>query len=110
METGRLRKIYIRRQLQEVYERKFSYGTVVQLCVARNKRRYSAKITKVWQSYYKTSTKGVYSNFNPDSHWSAALYKDLNWLETTDGSDIININRDDTSGFRLDTMVTRSAS
>ena len=33
----------IRLHLQEVYKRKFSYGTVVQLCVARNKRRLSSK-------------------------------------------------------------------
>ena len=28
--------------MQEVYKRKFGYGTVVQLCVARNRRRLSA--------------------------------------------------------------------
>ena len=28
----------IRLHLEELYQRKFSYGTVVQLCVARNKR------------------------------------------------------------------------
>ena len=32
----------IQAHLQEVYKRKFSYGTVVQLCVARNRRRRSA--------------------------------------------------------------------
>lgn len=32
----------IRQHLQQVYNRKFSYGSVVQLCVARNKRRRSA--------------------------------------------------------------------
>ena len=34
---------HIREHLQTVYQRKFSYGTVVQLCVARNKRRKSAE-------------------------------------------------------------------
>ena len=33
----------IRRHLQQVYQKHFSYGTVVELCVARNKRRRSAK-------------------------------------------------------------------
>lgn len=75
--------------LQQVYNRKFSYGTVIQLCFARNKRRRSHKgIAKVTRS-----------------QWSAALYKGLNWLQFTN---LLNINRDDASGFRLDTMVTRS--
>lgn len=56
----------------------------------------------------RRARKGFTLKFNPDSHWSAALYKGLNWLQFTDGSDIININRDDASGFRLDTMVTHS--
>ena len=33
----------IQSYLQEIYQRKISYGTVVQLCCARNKRRLSAK-------------------------------------------------------------------
>ena len=33
----------IRQHLMKVYKRKFSFGTIVQLCVARNKRRLSAK-------------------------------------------------------------------
>lgn len=32
----------IQEYLQEKYKHKFSYGTVVQLCIARNKRRRSA--------------------------------------------------------------------
>ena len=34
---------HIHLHLQEVYKRHFSYGTVVQLCVARNKRCLSSK-------------------------------------------------------------------
>ena len=30
--------------------------------------------------------------------WSCALYKGLNYIEYTDGSEICNINRDDASG------------
>lgn len=33
----------IRQHVQHVYHRNFAYGTVVQLCIARNKRRLSAK-------------------------------------------------------------------
>ena len=33
----------IRQHLQDTYHHKFSYGTVIQLCVPRNKRRTSAK-------------------------------------------------------------------
>ena len=32
----------IQQHLQEVYDRKFSYGTIVQLCIARNRRHRSA--------------------------------------------------------------------
>ena len=37
--------------LEEVYKRKFSYGTIVQLCVARNRRRDEPlqKDTREWQ-------------------------------------------------------------
>ena len=33
----------IQQHLEEVYNHHFSYGSVVQLCVARNSRRLSAK-------------------------------------------------------------------
>ena len=80
----------IRKHLEEVYGRKFSYGTVVQLCIARNKRRHSAKNYKgVAKVTTRRARKGFTLKFNPDSHWSAALYKSLNWLQFTDGSDII---------------------
>ena len=39
-------------------------------------------------------------------YWSAALYKGLNFIQLTDGSNITNINRDDASGYRLDTLCT----
>ena len=72
--------------------------------MAFSKKNYRgiAKVT-TWRS-----RKGFALKYNPDSHRSAALYKGLNWLQFTDGTDILNINRDDASGFRLDTMVTHS--
>lgn len=99
----------IRQHLQQVYQRKFSYGTVVQLCVARNKRRRSSKNYKgIAKVTTRRARKGFTLKYNPDSHWSAALYKGLNWLQFTDGTNILYVNRDDASGFRLDTMVTHS--
>ena len=100
---------WIRQHLQLLYKRKFSYGTIVQLCVARNRRRRSSKYYKgVAKVTTRRARKGFTLKYNPDSHWSAALYKGLNWLQFTDGMNICNINRDDASGYRLDTMATHS--
>ena len=97
----------LRQHLMSVYNRHFSYGTIVQLCVARNKRRKSAQRYKgVAKITSRRARKGFQIKFNPDSHWSGALYRTLNVLQYTDGRSIININRDDASGFRLDTMTT----
>lgn len=43
---------------------------------------------------------------NPDDHWSTALYMGLNQLEYVDGRDMVNVNPDDSIGFRLDTLTT----
>ena len=97
----------IRLHLQEIYHRNISYGTVVQLCCARNKRRLSAKRYKgVAQVTSRRARKGFELRYNPDNHWSSAFYRGLNRLQLTDGSDIMNLNRDDASGFRLDTLTT----
>ena len=64
----------IQTHLENVYGRKFAYGTVVELCVAHNKHRRSSKrycgLAKV------TTRRGFSMRFNPDSHWSASFYKD----------------------------------
>lgn len=97
----------IRLHLQEVYNRAFSYGTVVQLCIPRNKRRMSAKRYQgLAQVTSRRCRKGFCLKFNPDSHWSAAFYKGLNELQYVDGTDLLNVNRDDATGFRLDTLTT----
>ena len=99
----------IKEHVQKVYKRKFGYGTVVQLCVARNKRRQSAKRYKaVANVISRRARKGFTLRFNPDRHWSAALYRRLDALQLKDGTDILNINRDDQAGFRLDTLSTHS--
>ena len=56
----------------------------------------------------RRARKGFSLKYNPDAHWSAAFYKGLSWLQYSDGADIVNINRDDASGFRLNTLVTHS--
>ena len=63
-----------REHLEERYKRKFSYGTVIQLCVARNRRRRSAKRYKgVARVTSRRTRKGFQLKFNPDAHWSSAL-------------------------------------
>ena len=97
----------IREHLQAKYKRKFSYGTVVQLCVPRNCRRRSSKYYKgVARVTSRRARKGFQLKYNPDAHWSSALYRSLNYVQYKDGSTVVNINRDDASGFRLDTMTT----
>ena len=44
--------------------------------------------------------------YNPDAHWSSAFYRNFNVIQYTDGCHIMNVNRDDAAGFRLDTMAT----
>ena len=44
--------------------------------------------------------------YNPDCHWSSALYSGLSVVQLENGADIVNLGRDDQAGFRLDTMAT----
>ena len=97
----------IRRHLQDVYKRHFSYGTVVQLCVPRNKRRMSSKRYRgVAMVTTRRARKGFTLKYNPDAHWSAAFYRGLGTIQLRDGRNMVLINRDDASGFRLDTLTT----
>lgn len=97
----------IQQHLKETYGVDFSYGTVVELCIPRNKRRRSAKryrgIAKVTT---RRARKGFNLRYNPDAHWSAAFYRGLNTIQYVDGRNVLNINRDDAAGFRLDTLTT----
>ena len=80
----------IKQHLEQIYKRKIGYGTVVQLCVARNKQRVSAKRYKGYaQVTSRCTRKGFQLKYNRDSHWSAALYKGLNHLQYTDGTNIL---------------------
>ena len=53
------------------------------------------------------SRKGFKIKYNPDHHYRAAFYRGLSQLQFTDGKDILNLNRDDASGFQLDTLSIR---
>ena len=92
--------------LEQVYNHKFSYGTVVQLCVARNHRRSAACYKGVAKVTSHRARKGFQLRYNPDNHWSVALHRNLAYLQYTDGTNIVNINCDDAAGFRLDTFTT----
>ena len=97
----------IKNHLEQVYNQSFSYGTVVQLCVARNRRRKSARRYKgLAKVTSRRARKGFQLRYNPDNHWSCALYRGLSYIQYTDGTNIMNLNRDDAAGFRLDTLAT----
>ena len=78
----------------------------MELCVARNKCRRSAKRYRGIAHVTRRARKGFTLKYNPDSHWSSALYKGLNHLQYTDRSNSVLLNRYDASGFRLDTLTT----
>lgn len=100
--TKRVTFSKIQEKLKEHYGRHFSYGTVVQFCVSRHKRRLSSKRYKgVANIKYQRARKCFSINYNPDYKWSWSLYKVLNQLQS-DGKHIMLLNRDDQAGFRLD--------
>lgn len=68
----------IYKHLETTYQRKFGYGTVLQLCVARNLRRRSAKRYKgVTRVTTRRARQGFQLKYNPDSHWSGAFTRAL---------------------------------
>ena len=88
------------------YGEKFSYGTVLVLCVHRNRRRASCKRYKgVANIKYQRPRKGFSLKYNPDTKWSRALYMCLDKLQT-DGSHIFLLNRDNQAGFHLNSTFT----
>lgn len=82
-----------------VYSSKFAYGTVVELCVATNKRRKpSIRYRGLARVKCRRARKGFTMKYNLDQHWSAAFHRGLDALQLNDGTDILNINRDDQAG------------
>ena len=72
----------IRKHLEQVYGRHFSYGTAVRLCVAGNKRRKSSQRYKaIAQITTRRARKGFQLRYNPDFHWCNAFYCGLNILQ-----------------------------
>ena len=97
----------IKEHLEQVYQHSFAYGTIVQLCVARNKRRMSAQRYKGLANVTQhRARKGFNTKYNPDVHWNNAFYAALDVMQYKDGRNITNLGRDDQAGFRLDTMTT----
>lgn len=100
------------RRIQEHLKKKYntikiSYGTVVQLCTVRNKRKLSAKRYKgIAKVTCRRSRKGFNVKYNPDAHWNCSFYKLLDVLQLSDGCNKVLLNRDDQAGFRLDTTYT----
>ena len=93
--------------LQKEYNTSISYGTVVQLCAVRNKRRISAKRYKgIAAITCRKARKGFDVKFNPDSRWSYKFYKGFDGLQLKDGTDKLLLNRDYQAGFRLDSTFT----
>ena len=96
----------LQEKLSDHYGRHFSYGTVIQLCVPKNKKRLSSKRYKnVAQIKYQRARKSFAIKFNPDTQWSRSLYKSLDKLQC-DGTHSLLLNRDDQAGFRLDSTYT----
>jgi len=97
----------IRKHLQNICKCHFSYGSVVQLCVAHNMRHKSAQRYKgIAKVTTRRARKGFQLKYNPDFHWSNAFYSGLNFVQLRDGSNLTIVNRDDASGFRLDSLTT----
>ena len=79
-----------------MYKRHISYGTVVQLCVSRNKLRKSSQRYKaVAKIKTRRARKGFSLRFNRDAHWSASFYNTL---------------MDEVSLISIETMLLASAS
>ena len=105
--TNKVTYSQIQKHLESIYGHHISYGTVVQRCIARNRRHRSAMRYKgVAKVTTRRARKGFTLRFNPDTHWSNAFYKGLNSIQYKDGRQIVNINRDDAAAFRLDTLAT----
>ena len=96
----------LREKICQHYGEKISHGTLLQLCVNRDKRRMSSKRYKrVANIKYQRTRKGFNLKFNPDAKWSRSLYKSLDKLQI-DGKHIVLLNRDDQAGFWLDSTFT----
>ena len=65
-----------------------------------------SSIMELHLSLVEEQEKASIVNYSSDEHWSWAFYRGLNELQYADGIDMVNMNRDDATGFRLDTLAT----
>ena len=73
----------------------------------RNKRKLSAaRYHSVARVTSRRARKGFAIKLNPDAHYSTSMYKGLDFIQLRDGQNKMVLNRDDQSGFRLDTTYT----
>lgn len=86
-----------------------SHGTMVELCVPRNRRhRSSSRYKSVANVVSKRARNGFDIELNIDEKWSNSLYASLNALQLQEHSNALYLYRDDAARFRLDTMATSS--
>ena len=94
----------IRKYVNDKYNAKIGYGTIVQLCTVRNKRKLSeARYPSVARVTPHRARKGFVIKLNPDAHDRTSMYEGLDLIQVRDGQNKVVLNRDDESGFRLDT-------
>ena len=97
----------IQKYVNDKYNAKIGYGTIVQLCTVRNKRKLSAaRYHSVARVTSRRARKGFAIKLNPDPHYSTSMYKGLDFIQLRDGQNKMVLNRDDQSGFRLDITYT----
>ena len=69
---------------------------VVELCVARNKRRISASQCRGEAKVTSCQARNGFTlKLNPDAHFSNSMYKALDLIQLIDGTDKMILNRDD---------------
>ena len=84
----------IKEYLEKKYCTNIGYGTIVQLCLAQNKRRRSAgRYWGIAGLKSRRARKGFNVRLNIDAHWSCAFYKCLDYIQRKDGENKVVLNR-----------------
>ena len=74
----------IQKYVNDKYNAKIGYGTIVQLCTVRNKRKLSAaRYHSVARVTSRRARKGFAIKLNPDPHYSTSMYKGLDFIQLT---------------------------
>lgn len=101
------------RRIKEHLEKKYKQSLVMELCCnyqlqGTNEEHLPSVIGKLHKVTSRRARKAFNVRHNPDCHWSAAFHRGLDKIQLEDGRDKSIINRDDQSGFRLDTTYTQT--